>query len=239
MFLRTIAFGLFLGFITILGANEPQEKKSPRKALQPISGLIGPWLGTGTPSGTKEEKQKGFWSEKMEWSWKFKDKDAWFAVEFEKSKNYTSGELRYDADKDNYVLKLKTVNKDEITFVGTVETRDKTKILTLEREDGKDTQRLVVKFLHDDFIRYHFEVKPDGKNLFAKKWDVGAKRDGVPFVGGDGKPECIVSGGTGTIAVSFMGKTYYVCCSGCRDEFNAAPAKYVREWEEKQAKKKK
>jgi YHS domain-containing protein len=24
-----------------------------------------------------------------------------------------------------------------------------------------------------------------------------------------------------------MGKTYYVCCSGCRDEFNANPQKYI------------
>jgi YHS domain-containing protein len=37
----------------------------------------------------------------------------------------------------------------------------------------------------------------------------------------------------------YMGKTYYFCCSGCRDEFNASPAKYVKEYEEKQAKAKK
>ena len=60
--------------------------------------------------------------------------------------------------------------------------------------------------------------------------------DGRPV--GDGKPECIVSGGAGTMAVSYMGKTYYVCCSGCRSEFNESPAKYVKEYEEKKAKKK-
>ena len=42
----------------------------------------------------------------------------------------------------------------------------------------------------------------------------------------------------GTIAVSYNGKTYYVCCSGCRDEFKASPEKYVKEYEEKKKAKK-
>jgi hypothetical protein len=33
------------------------------------------------------------------------------------------------------------------------------------------------------------------------------------------------------------GKTYYVCCSGCRSEFNANPEKYIKEYEEAKAKK--
>ena len=60
----------------------------------------------------------------------------------------------------------------------------------------------------------------------------------MPFASGDSRPECIVSGGLGTIPVMYMGQTYYVCCSGCRTEFNADPAKYVREYNEKKAKKK-
>ena len=82
-------------------------------------------------------------------------------------------------------------------------------------------------------------MKADGRPFFAKKWSVGATKEGKAFAVGTGKPECIVSGGTGTSAVSYMGKTYYVCCSGCRDEFNATPAKYVTEYEAKLAKKKK
>jgi hypothetical protein len=47
---------------------------------------------------------------------------------------------------------------------------------------------------------------------------------------------CIVSGGLGKITVSYKGKTYYVCCSGCRDAFSDQPEKYVKEWEAKQKK---
>ena len=219
-------------------ADQPTQK-SPREALQAFGELIGAWNGTGTPVGTREEVQKGFWTEKMDWGWKFKDKDAWIVVDFTKSKFFTSGELRYVPDKDHFTLTLNTVKKEKLVYVGQLETRDTTKVLTLEREGDKESQRLIFTFLHPERFLYRYEVKAEGRPLFAKKWSVGATRDGVAFAAGSGKPECIVSGGVGTSAVSYQGKTYYVCCSGCRDEFNASPAKYVKEWEAKQAKAKK
>ena len=39
---------------------------------------------------------------------------------------------------------------------------------------------------------------------------------------GSTAPECIVTGGKGTIPVGFGGKTYYVCCSGCKELFDDA-----------------
>ena len=40
----------------------------------------------------------------------------------------------------------------------------------------------------------------------------------------------------GTTAVMYKGKTYYVCCTGCRDEFRDNPEKYIKEFEAKQKK---
>jgi len=68
---------------------------------------------------------------------------------------------------------------------------------------------------------------------------VTGTREGESFGAAEKKPECIVSGGLGTSTVSYKGVTYYVCCTGCRDEFNANPEKYVKEWNEKKAKEKK
>ncbi len=236
---RIFAFSLLLAFAATIDAVQPEKPKSPREALQEFSDLVGAWNGTGTIVGPASDKQKNFWTEKMDWGWKFKDKDAWMVVGFEKSKNFTAGELRYLPDKDHFALTLTTPKKETHTYIGAVENRDKTKILTFEREDNKDTHRLVFTFLHSNRFLYRYEVKPDGRPLFSKKWNVGATKEGEPFAVGSGKPECIVSGGTGTSTVSYMGKTYYVCCSGCRDEFNAQPAKYVKEYEDKLAKKNK
>ena len=33
------------------------------------------------------------------------------------------------------------------------------------------------------------------------------------------RDRCIVTEGKGTSKVSYKGKTYWVCCSGCRDAF--------------------
>jgi YHS domain-containing protein len=236
MLARTLAFIAFLGIAGTIDADPPQ---SPREAMQAFGDLVGEWRGTGTPVGSLEQKQKGFWSEKMQWGWQFKAKDAWMKVEFDKSKNFTGGELRYVPEKDQFALTLTTLKKEKITYVGALTTRDKTKILTLERDENKDTHRLVFTFLHSNRFLYSYEVKPDGRPLFSKKWSVGATKEGEPFAVGSGAPECIVSGGKGTMTVFYQSKTYHVCCSGCRDEFNASPAKYVKEYEEKLAKGKK
>jgi YHS domain-containing protein len=238
---RLFASIFFLAAATLLGAQPQTEtkKKTPREALQVFSDQIGDWKCTGTPNGTAAEKQKGFWTEKMNWEWQFKDKDVWIKMAFQKGKYYTGGEVRYNPEKDDYTLVLTTVKNDKHTYIGTLEMREKTKVLTFDREVDKETQRFVFRLLHDNVFNYGYSVKAEGRPLFSSKWSVLATRDGQSFASGSGKPECIVSGGTGTTAVSYQGKTYYVCCSGCRDEFNATPAKYVKEWEEKQAKAKK
>jgi hypothetical protein len=208
--------------------------RSAKDALQVFNDLIGSWRGTGTPTGDREEQRKGFWTETITWQWQFKGKDAWLKIAFDKGKYFTDGELRYQPEKDTFALALRTPAKDTLTFTGAF----KNKVLTLDRESDQETQRLVLTLLHENRFLYRYEVKPAGKTLFAKKYGVGATKEGVAFAGGDGKPDCIVSGGLGTIAVQHMGKTYYVCCSGCRDEFRENPAKYIKEYEEKKKSKK-
>ena len=149
----------------------------------------------------------------------------------DKGKYYTAAEMRYLPDKDAYQLTATTVGKDKVVFEGKL----KDKVLTLERTDdkSKEDQRLVVKLLHDNYYRYSYEVKAAEKPTYKKLYEVGAKNNDVPFTATDHSRDCVVSGGKGTIQVMYMGKTYYVCCSGCKDAFNAAPAKYVQEFEER------
>lgn len=218
---------MFAALPLLGGDNAP---RAPRDALQVFNDLIGAWRGTATPVGTREEQQKNWWEEKMNWQWQFKGQDAWLKVDFEKSKNFTSGELRYLADKDMFALTLRTPAKESLTYTGPF----KDKVLTVDRQTGGQTHRLVVTLLHDNRFLYRYEVRPAGKALFARQYSVGATREGVPFASGDGKPVCIVSGGLGTMAVAHNGKTYSVCCSGCRDEFRENPEKYVKEFKAKQ-----
>ena len=44
----------------------------------------------------------------------------------------------------------------------------------------------------------------------------------------------IVTEGWGTMPVSYKGKSYYVCCTGCRDLFNKDPEAIIAEAAERQ-----
>jgi len=232
-FSRLLAVGFLLATIPLL-ADETAATRPAKEALAVFNDLIGSWRGTATPAGSREDAQKGFWIEKLTWEWQFKGKDAWLKVAFEKSKNFTGGELRYVPEQDAFALTLRTPAKEAITFTGPF----KNKVLTLERQNKEETQRLVFTLLHANRFLYRYEVRPAGKTLFAKQYGVGVTKEGEAFASGDGKPECIVSGGLGTTPVVYGGKTYYVCCSGCRDEFREHPEKYIKEYEAKKKAKK-
>jgi YHS domain len=233
-FVASVAVGAACLLPTAIPASG-QSQRPQKEALQAFNDLIGSWRGTAVPAGTKDEQQRNFWTETITWQWQFKDKDVWLSVAFDKSKHFTKGTLRYLPDKDQFVLKLINLANEERAFSGQLSD----KILTLDSPpDGKgDVERVVVTLLHDNRYLYRLDKKKAERTSFTNVFKVGATKEGVAFAAGSGKPECIVSGGLGTVPVEYLGKTYYVCCSGCASEFRADPAKYVKDYEEKKAKK--
>src|SRR5437763_2866088 len=137
---------LLLPALAAVAAAEAPATRTAKEALRPFNDLIGSWRGTGEPYGTRAEKQKGFWEEKIAWQWQFKGEDAWLLADVDKGKHLTRAELRYLPARDRYEMKLTTPAKEVLTFEGEL----KDKQLTLERRDaGKDeTQRLVISLLH-------------------------------------------------------------------------------------------
>jgi hypothetical protein len=213
-------------------AADRAEKKTPKQALQALNDLIGNWRGTGEPNGTAEEKQRNWWREKIAWEWRFKGKDVCLHADFDKGKHFINAELRYLPDKERYQFAAITPDKEKLVFEGTL---DRTR-LTLERTDDKknEKQRLVVSLLHFNRYLYHYEVKAADRVDFKEIYRVGATKEGVEFASDDDdKPECVVSGGLGTMPVTYQGKSYYVCCSGCRRAFRDDPEKYIKEFEER------
>jgi hypothetical protein len=221
---------------TLLRSGDAPAQRSPKEALQAFNDLIGSWRATGEPEGSRQEKQRGFWTESLRWRWQFKGDDACLKVAVEKGKYFTKGDLRYLPEKDLFQLSLTSPANETVTFTGPL----KEHTLPLERIDEakKETQRLTLTVLHGTRFLYRYEVKPAGRSFFTRVYQVGATKEGVAFAGpGDSNPECVVSGGLGTMKVSYNGETYYVCCSGCRDAFKDEPEKYIKEFKAKKAKK--
>jgi hypothetical protein len=230
---------ILASLIGLLAVTAPAAaaKKTAKQALAGLQDLIGSWKGTGTPQGTREERQRGFWQEEIGWQWQFKNKDAWLRADLDKGKHYTRFELRYVPADDKYRLEATTADKKKLSFEGKLEE----KRLTVEREDEKtkQKQRLVFSFLHSNRYLYRFEVRRAEQTTFNQVYQVGCTKKGVAFATETSRgPECVVSGGLGTMPVTYKGKTYYVCCTGCRDAFKEEPEKYIAEYEKsKKAKK--
>jgi YHS domain-containing protein len=241
MFQRLSALAVFaagiLGLTAMSGIAQPDKKVKPedqakvKKALQEVQDFIGLWNLEGTQKiGAKTEA----WKEKVSWGWKFKDGNAWITVDFNegKGKYFVSGELKYDLsakDKKKYILTLTPAGKGEMpqVFEGDYDKGS----LKVERKDAKtgDVYRITMNTAAEGArFAMKYEKQDGGKGLFGSLHAMTGTKDGASFAGGTKKPECIVSGGSANIPVSYNGKTYYVCCSGCRDEFNAAPEKYTK-----------
>ena len=76
-------------------------------------------------------------------------------------------------------------------------------------------------------------------DVYSRLAEVGATRKGSSFrQGGRRWPECVVTGGLGTIAVEYEGKKYFVCCTGCRDLFNEDPAGVLADYRQRKAEEK-
>jgi YHS domain-containing protein len=236
-----VCIGVYLVVFSLAlreGYADPPTRKGTREALRCFNDLIGSWRATGLPEGSREQKQRGFWSETIHWVWQFKGDDAWLEATFDTGKYFKKGELHYLPENDSYQLRINAAAGDSWTFQGQLKDR----VLILNRTQGADReeQRLELVLLHSNRFLYRYAVKPAERTQFTRLYEVGATKQGVPFAGpADATPECIVTGGKGTIRVSYKGQTYHVCCTGCRDAFRENPDKYIKEAEERKAKQEK
>jgi len=228
---RLLAVSLFA--LTLLLPTRAADEDNPAKeALQALNDYVGAWKGAGANMSKSDN-----WTEKMSWGWKFKGDDAWLTVEFKDIKDFAKGELRYDVDKKKYKLTVKDRKNEEKTFEGEL----KKGYLTLDRTDPKsgETQRLLMNIAGGGIrFVYSLQRRPKGSTLFTKLYQVESGKEGESLAGGGKERECVVTGGRGTMEVSYKGKTYYVCCTGCRDAFNENPEKILKEYAERKKKEK-
>lgn len=219
-----------LGSATLLAffaaTATPADKPEPAKdALKALNEFVGQWKGNGETKSGKTE----LWKESAEWSWDLKGEEPALKVKFTGGKQFTEGTLKYLPDKKKYELTAKDMDKYDQVFTG--EIKAKKLVLTREDKDTKDKYTIEMSTNNDGarFV-YNVAVQKKGVGIARRLVEVGLTKEGASLAGGK-KNECIITGGLGTIAVSYNGKTYYVCCTGCRDEFNANPKKYVEEYE--------
>lgn len=231
---RHVLIGVALAVFSV-GEAPKSDSAKLIDALQPYQTFVGRWRGVGQP---KRGSNKGAWQEKADVLWQLTGHDTglvWKSADgpLWKSARFTP------SDKPGHLALHVTLSDDtRRTYVGQPD-GDK---LTLETApDGDaDVHRLTITRLNENRVIWLFEQRTAQQSFFQRVAEIGFQREGTRLAAKDGSgPECVVTGGLGTIPVSYQGQTYYVCCTGCRDAFNDDPAGILAAWAERQTAQKK
>ncbi|MCA9081881.1 MAG: TRASH domain-containing protein [Planctomycetaceae bacterium] len=204
------------------------EEAVARTALETFNSIIGGWRGVGQP---RRGSSKGAWSEQAEFKWDFANKTPSIVYAVEKGQLTEQATVVFDPQSQQYVMTWTQPDATKHTLQGAW---DKNQLVLTSSADSFPQQRVTITLLNDKRTLVLFEQRSTETTAFSRTAEVGYTRAGTRLARpGGGQPECVVTGGAGTIPVTHKGKTYYVCCSGCKQAFEDDPEGILAEYEAK------
>jgi YHS domain-containing protein len=223
---------LILGAGWRTGADEPaghadggarplseESRAAALAALRKFNGLVGDWRGAGRP---KRNSTAGSWFEKGTWVWEIKKERIGLRYRVKEGRQIETGLLAFDPEKEVYTFEAKFQDGTVRRYEGTLDDNR----LTLVTEPDRDgmVYRIDLRLLSEKRIVLIYQSRLKTQQQFLLTAEVGCTREGTKLAEeGTGGPECIVTGGKGTMSTVYKGKTYWFCCTGCRDAFAADP----------------
>lgn len=219
-----------------LGAgDDASPAAADKQALSALQPYVGAWRGVGQP---KRGSNAGAWTERADWAWEFADDAAAVVFAAPEGKVFVAGKLVRGEEEGTYEF-LGTPPDSETAerFRGRVNDDDRLVLEAVEEPAVGRPARVSFRLVAEgDRLLVLYEKRRAGGDSFARLAEVGYTRQGSGFGRGGGGPECVVTGGYGSMSVEYMGQTYYLCCTGCRDLFNEDPAGVLAEYRERKRK---
>ena len=213
-------------------------KEAAKGKLAPLQNFVGEWKGVGQRERGKNE---GAWIEKSAWAWKFDGDKAAIGFAASDAKYLPSGAITPTKNAGEFQLDVTTADKTTISYTGKL--ADDKLVLESAAAPAGLPQRITLRLVAEGKrLVALYETKSPASDRLVRLAEVGYTRVGSDFGKGSQGRECLITGGLGTIAVTYDGKTYYVCCTGCKDYFDEDPKRAVEEYlakkkAEKEAKK--
>ena len=240
---RSIRLAAIYGCLTLLAATllgqtskSTNDPAAIRDALRPLQVVVGQWRGNTFREHVVHQ---------VDWAWDHRTDPAAPALVMEAPKNpfFESARLSFDPDAKQYLLTVIEPSgaRRELVGVFTEQPRN------IVGDDGRGLQRtfeirfeqslpktgeqwrLVMNQQENNRFLVELE-KRRGGGRFRRFDTFSNQRKGTNFAileEGYGEKTCIISGGLGTIPVSHAGRTYYVCCSGCKAAFEEDPEAWI------------
>lgn len=206
-----------------------EDRAAARAALEEFNSLIGEWRGVGQ---VRRGSNRGAWLEQAEWVWRIKSDQPALRYKVEKGNQLKTATLTYVPAEKIFHLVAVLPDDAKRKYAGQLE--DGKLVLESPADADGAAHRITVTRLNEKRTLVLFQKRGAKQKRFSRVAEVGYTREGTKLaeVGG-GSPECIVTGGKGTSTIEYKGKTYYLCCSGCREAFLDDPEGIIAEAKER------
>lgn len=225
-----------------------QQSQKIIAALQPFQVLLGKWRWI-TRKSFGDFPRNG---EDLEWIWDFQIDEGRPTLTARSDTNpyFTQLSFTYLPDGDQFQATARTPQGNRVlrgTWADGGEPKAesdgkklqhtyKLRLIQVEPEAGELWQLTVTQLDNNQYLLELSRRPPSGKQ-FGPLDTIRQQRLGTSFAVADSDnpgPKCIISGGLGTMTVSYKGKNYPVCCSGCAAAFNEDPERWLARLAEKQ-----
>lgn len=228
--------------------TDPAEhRRDLLAAMMPLQIMLGQWHGT-----TQREVGDFKALDQPSWVWDFQtDKNQPAMVMTSAASPYIrQARLTYLTDRGIYRMTLTDADGNARTLEGKfiqpavefqgddrkMHTKYKLELTQVAPETPRDQWQIVLNQQENN--RYLLEMAKRRGSSYLRFDTVATQREGTSFAKSDddyGERKCIISGGLGTIQVSYKGKSYWVCCTGCKAAFEDDPESWLAEYEKKKA----
>ena len=208
-------------------------------AMHPLQVMLGTWKGT-----TQREFGDFKALDKPAWVWDFQtDRSQPALVMTSTDSPYIrQGRLTYLPETEVFRFTIEDAEGKTRTLEGTfrqavrefqgddqkMHVAYELELTQTDAESPRDQWQIV--FNQQENNRYLLEMARNRSNRFLRYDTVATQREGTSFGTSDegyGERECIISGGLGTMQVSYKGRSYWVCCTGCQAAFNDDPESWL------------
>lgn len=233
----SLTVALLLVLLATLRAADNANKVAADKVaadkvrLAPLQDYVGEWRGVGQP---RRGITRGSWAEDAAWQWQFKEGQAALVVDIDDGKYFSSARLVAGRDKGMFeLIALLPDGKTEERYLGKLND-DEQLVLEAQQPSEDRPARITIRMVAaGKRLLILLERQVGDADRYLRIAEVGYTRKGSGFGTGPSFPECVVTGGYATIEVKHDGKTYKVCCQGCKDLFEMDPVGVLAEYQER------
>lgn len=235
------------------GVGDEERSQSVVSALQPFQILLGQWNWvTKKKFGDFPKTGKN-----LEWIWDFQTDRRLPALVAHSDEHpyFHQVSLTYLPAEDQFQLTAEEPKGNRHVLRGTwmegAEPREesdgkklqrtyKLQLTQVEPADGEQWQVTINQLDNNQYL-VDLKKRAAAGSQFGPLDTIRQQREGTSFAVADSDnpgPKCIISGGLGSMTVTYKGKSYPVCCSGCAAAFNDDPERWLAKLAKSEAEKK-